>query len=861
MTSRKDTIRPSDGEEVTGQRSRGSITLGGSTPEEVTGQRSRGSITLGGSTPEEVTGQRNRGSITLGGSTPEEVTGQRSRGSITLGGSTPEEVTGQRSRGSITLGGSTPEEVTGQRSRGSITLGGCTPEEVTGQRSGAMAWCRCCAGGGVQGGPGGWVGPRAAGCQGAGREALSRCRAGPGSVMGLLSALLLLLPGALGSACCPEPCSCPAEGSLRCPGPRAGLALLSFTYLPIKVIPSNAFRGLNEVAKIEITQSDFLERIEASAFDSLLNLSEILIQNTKNLVLIEPGAFTNLPKLKYLSICNTGIRKLPDVTKIFSSELNFILEICDNFYITTIPGNAFQGITDGFLALKLSGNGFEEIQSHAFNGTRLILLELKENVYLRKIHNGAFQWAIGPSILDISFTDLQSLPSYGLQFIQKLVAVSSYSLKKLPSRDKFTNLLDATLTYPSHCCAFKNVPTKDIILEFFNHRKISFTRNPNHSSYRNSSTAEKDLSDWSYDDGFSSPKTLRCAPEPDALNPCEDIMGYDFLRVLIWLINIFAILGNMTVLFVLLTSRYKMTVPRFLMCNLSFADFCMGLYLLLIASVDLQTKGQYYNHAIDWQTGRGCSTAGFFTVFASELSVYTLTVITLERWHTITYAIQLDQKFRLRHAILIMVGGWLFCTLIAVLPLVGVSNYMKVSICLPMDVESILAQIYILTILILNVVAFIVICTCYIKIYFAVQNPELMATNKDTKIAKKMAILIFTDFTCMAPISFFAISAAFKVPLITVTNSKVLLVLFYPVNSCANPFLYAIFTKAFQRDFFLLLSKFGCSKHRAERYRRKHFSAFTSSCKNCFTVTNKPPLRLSASNCQYTAVLENTCCQ
>lgn len=68
--------------------------------------------------------------------------------------------------------------------------------------------------------------------------------------------------------------------------------------------------------------------------------------------------------------------------------------------------------------------------------------------------------------------------------------------------------------------------------------------------------------------------------------PVRSIMGYDFLRVLIWLINILTITGNVTVLFVLLTSRYKLTVPRFLMCNLSFADFCMGLYLLLIASVD-----------------------------------------------------------------------------------------------------------------------------------------------------------------------------------------------------------------------------------------------------------------------------------
>ncbi|KAB0362054.1 hypothetical protein FD754_006210 [Muntiacus muntjak] len=536
--------------------------------------------------------------------------------------------------------------------------------------------------------------------------------------------------------------------------------------------------------------------------------------------------------------------------------------------------------------------------------------ELKENAHLEKMHNDAFWGATGPSILrqptrlprrestgvgchclplmydrnqangpygyalsevrrDISSTKLQALPSYGLESIQTLIATSSYSLKKLPSREKFTNLLDATLTYPSHCCAFRNLPTKEQNFSFsifknFSKQCESTARRPNNETLYSTVFAESELSGWDYDYGFCLPKTLQCAPEPDAFNPCEDIMGYDFLRVLIWLINILAIVGNVTVLFVLLTSRYKLTVPRFLMCNLSFADLCMGLYLLLIASVDAQTKGQYHNHAIDWQTGSGCSAAGFFTVFASELSVYTLTVITLERWHTITYAIQLDQKLRLKHAIPVMLGGWLFSSLIAMLPLVGVSNYMKVSICLPMDVETTLSQVYILTILILNVLAFIIICACYIKIYFAVQNPELMATNRDTKIAKKMAVLIFTDFTCMAPISFFAISAAFKVPLITVTNSKVLLVLFYPVNSCANPFLYAIFTKAFRRDFFLLLSKFGCYKYRAELYRKKDFSAYISNCKNGFTGSNKPSrstLKLTTLQCQYSAVLDKACCK
>lgn len=65
-------------------------------------------------------------------------------------------------------------------------------------------------------------------------------------------------------------------------------------------------------------------------------------------------------------------------------------------------------------------------------------------------------------------------------------------------------------------------------------------------------------------------------------------------------------------------------------------------------------------------------------VFASELSVFTLTAITLERWHTITHALRLDRKLRLRHACVVMTAGWIFSSLSALLPTVGVSSYSKV---------------------------------------------------------------------------------------------------------------------------------------------------------------------------------------
>ncbi|XP_007476903.2 follicle-stimulating hormone receptor isoform X2 [Monodelphis domestica] len=612
---------------------------------------------------------------------------------------------------------------------------------------------------------------------------------------------------------------------------------LRFVLTKLQVIPRGAFSGFGDLEKIEISQNDALEVIEADVFSNLPKLHEIRIEKANNLVLIDPQAFWNLPSLRYLLISNTGIKRLPAVYKIQSLQK---------------------------VLLWLNKNGIQKIQNQAFNGTQLDELNLSDNSNLEDLPNDIFQGANGPVILDISRTRIHSLPTDGLRNLKKLRARSAYNFKTLPNLENFAELVEANLTYPSHCCAFANW------------RRQAFELHPicNKSSVRQDgddlamdqghgrrSVEEEFVS--SLDKGFEITETefdydlcnevvdVACFPKPDAFNPCEDIMGYNFLRVLIWFISILSITGNIVVLVILITSQYKLTVPRFLMCNLAFADLCIGVYLLLIASVDIHTKSQYHNYAIDWQTGAGCEAAGFFTVFASELSVYTLTAITLERWHTITYAMQLDRKVRLRHAASIMLIGWIFAFSVALLPIFGISSYMKVSICLPMDIDSPLSQLYVISLLVLNVLAFVVICTCYTHIYFTVRNPNIISSTSDTKIAKRMAMLIFTDFLCMAPISFFAISASVKMPLITVSKSKILLVLFYPINSCANPFLYAIFTKTFRRDFFILMSKFGCCEIQAQIYRTETSStAHNSHPRN----GQCPPMAKTNSGVIYTFV-------
>ncbi|KAG9484480.1 hypothetical protein GDO78_010058 [Eleutherodactylus coqui] len=583
----------------------------------------------------------------------------------------------------------------------------------------------------------------------------------------------------------------------------------------------------------EISENYDLKSIEANVFSNNPQLQEIRIEKANSLEYIDQDAFWNLPMLQYLFIYNTGIHSIPAVSRIQSLETVF-LDIQDNINIKKIEKNAFAGLSQKDIRLRLIQNDIEEIENHAFNGTNLHELFLSGNQKLTTLPDLVFHGATGPKVLDISKTRIISLPHYGLKTIKKLVALHVYNLKKLPPLEMFADLQEANLTYSSHCCAFENWKKQksSSISPFCNesndfpYEELQSTNNTyGQLDYQLNDELLVDVDDNFFDYSFCVDKlNVACYPKPDEFNPCEDIMGYNFLRILIWCISILAITGNAIVLVILIASKSKFTVPKFLMCNLSFADFCMGIYLLLIASVDIKTKSQYYNYAIDWQAGAGCDAAGFFTVFASELSVYTLTAITLERWHTITYAMQLQRKVRFRHAIIIMVSGWIFAFVVAMLPIVGVSSYMKVSICLPMDIETLASQAYIIFLLVLNVLAFVVICICYAHIYITVRNPNIVSSHTDTKTAIRMAILIFTNFLCTAPISFFAISASLKVPLITVSNSKILLVLFYPINSCANPFLYAFFTKAFRKDFYTLMSKLGCCKLRAHI-----FSTETSS--------------------------------
>ena len=317
-------------------------------------------------------------------------------------------------------------------------------------------------------------------------------------------------------------------------------------------------------------------------------------------------------------------------------------------------------------------------------------------------------------------------------------------------------------------------------------------------------------------------------------------MGDWVLRCGVWIVFVLALCGNATVIIVILASHTKMDVSRFLISNLAFADLFMGIYLGFLAVVDISTLGSFHSYGTEWQLSAGCRTAGFLAILSSELSVFTLTVITLERYIAIKNAIRVNRKLQLKTAIIVMIIGWLFALVTATLPLFGVNNYGKFSVCLPFEITDTKSIVFLVFLLCLNALAFVVILFCYILMYCSIRGSNAWNAS-DFRVAKRMALLVFTDFACWAPIVFFSLTATFGSTLVNLNQAKIFTIFVFPLNSCANPFLYAIFTSHFKKDLLAICKRveekypfLKVTKQRMSFSRRSSYSGAISENPNLY---------------------------
>ena len=263
-------------------------------------------------------------------------------------------------------------------------------------------------------------------------------------------------------------------------------------------------------------------------------------------------------------------------------------------------------------------------------------------------------------------------------------------------------------------------------------------------------------------------------------------------------------------------------IMHFFYANLAVADLLMSVYLLTIAAVDVHTRGHFSEEDVEWRTGPGCGFAGFCAITSTMVSVFTLVVISFERFSALVLGAHWKTQ-KVKWIALIIVGvGWVLGVVIAVLPLVGISSYDTVPFCLPFDITTIRALIYVISLLVVTGLAFVAILISYIitciSVLSLVRKYKLLQSRRKDEfiMAFRVFLIIITNFVCWFPIALVSLTAAFGAPLhgISIGTAKTFVVFVFPLNACVNPILYSLSTKAFWKNFNqCLLKNLKCNKH------------------------------------------------
>lgn len=255
-----------------------------------------------------------------------------------------------------------------------------------------------------------------------------------------------------------------------------------------------------------------------------------------------------------------------------------------------------------------------------------------------------------------------------------------------------------------------------------------------------------------------------CKPDPDAFSSCYDLMKFSVMRWTLWIVSMMALFGNFgVIMYRVIFERQTIYKPSvFLILNLSISDFLTGIYLVIIAIADTVYKGNYILNEKEWRQSIICKFAGVLMTIASEASVNFILLIALDRF------IAVHQPFKHRNITLKLTavavsGVWIFVTLLGTIPLVFIdyfseSFYTKQGVCLalPFVTKNISGWEYSMSIFVIyNSVVFIIIAVCQLMIYHkATGSSGIMSTKtrQDLTLARKLFVVVLTDFLCWIPI-------------------------------------------------------------------------------------------------------------
>ena len=475
----------------------------------------------------------------------------------------------------------------------------------------------------------------------------------------------------------------------------------------------------------------------------------VLVMRRGNLTLSNESflGYNFMVKLNISSnnICNLPVGGFRDMANLIS------LDLSDN-----CVSSLYEGIFNGLLSLsdlRLSNNPVVVVSAHAFFGLseRMQNLHL-ESLGIRLIEDAAFEK------LQIKALHLQN---------NRIEKVNKYTFQGLKNLSEL-NLERNSISF-LHREAFLDAKWKALRTDEF--RFCCFA---------------KDVE--------------ACTPTGDAYSSCEDLMANQILQYCIWIMGVLALIGNVVVLIGRFRSA-RNKAPSFFILNLSISDFLMGVYLLIIAAADQYYRGTYILHAKQWKASHLCRFAGFLSFLSSIMSAYILTTVTIDRVVCVVFAFKVA-SITTRQARIIMACGWVLCIFFSILPIVNIpyfgADYIKNGVCLLYNSRHGKVQGWEYTFSILmvyNLTACLVFIGGYGWMYRSVvkarKDSGREGNEREIALAKKMVLIIGTNFLCWSPM---IVASILSYNGVILPNQVIawLTVFILPLNTALNPFIYTL---------------------------------------------------------------------
>ena len=514
-----------------------------------------------------------------------------------------------------------------------------------------------------------------------------------------------------------------------------------------------------DITKHLCTQSCKCHGYVTDCSDSLVYLSAIPRQ-TRTLSLtftdigLTPNMFNGFTYLARLNVSNNGIRR--------------------------IKVNAFNGLMNLF-ELDLSRNSILELE----NGTFLPLVNLKRLFLhgngLRKIMPGAFRGLEKLTTLDLS---QQKLTYVSDDTFIGLSSLTILNLKKNAIIDIENDAFSGLQSLMSLVIRENNVQ---------NIGQKSFLPLTNLTSLRTDAFKFCCMVD-----------VQNCTPVADEFSSCDDLLANPTLQVMIWVMALTSLLGNLFVI-IWRCAKGGLSTASALVLNLGVSDLLMGVYLLIIAIVDHTYRGSYIMHEEEWRNGFLCRSAGMLSMLSSEMSVFTMLVMTLDRVKAIVFPFRFNHlRLTLKSTLIVCACLWTFFLVLSVIPMFDGpyfdNFYGQNGVCLPFTLRNIKGSgwEYAMSIFnIINLAAFLIIAAGYLTLYNSVDNSRKNSGRElsisDLRLLRKISLIIISDFLCWVPIivmSFLALGGVFIPGEVSAWVAVVIL----PINSAINPILYTIAT-------------------------------------------------------------------